>query len=152
MLFVVFWVGANRYALDVRRIEEVLPLVTVQPVPGAPDGVAGVCLYRGTPVPVVDISLTVTGSPSRSCASTRLIVLNVTRHDDQVRHLGLIAENATGTVRLEPSAFAAPVVTSAVHPALGAVAVDAAGMIQQVTPELLLSPEASRALYQEAVC
>ena len=55
MLFLTFQLGVDRYALDAKRVAEVLPLVDIKQIPHAPAGVAGVFNYRGTPVPVIGI-------------------------------------------------------------------------------------------------
>src|SRR5689334_8621394 len=100
MLFVVLHLGGSRYALDVRCIAEVLPLLTIQPVPGAPDGIAGVILYRGAPIPVVDLNQTIGGDHSGRHASMRLVVVNIAGDGGQARQIALITEGATGTIRL----------------------------------------------------
>ena len=56
MLFILFQIGRDRYALAASSIIEVLPLMNLKRVPCAPVGVAGVLNYRGTPVPVIDLN------------------------------------------------------------------------------------------------
>jgi chemotaxis-related protein WspB len=56
MLFLLFQLGSERYALDASRVVEVVPLLCLQRLPQAPPGVAGVFNYRGQPVPAVDLS------------------------------------------------------------------------------------------------
>jgi purine-binding chemotaxis protein CheW len=48
-------VGAGRYAFDVRDVREVEDRQRVTAVPGAPDGVVGVCNLRGAVLPIVQI-------------------------------------------------------------------------------------------------
>ena len=62
MLFLLFQIGQHRYALDSRRVAEVLPLVDIKEIPHAPAGVAGVFNYRGVPVPVDRLEPTDDGS------------------------------------------------------------------------------------------
>ncbi|MEX3822763.1 chemotaxis protein CheW, partial [Paraburkholderia sp. BR14262] len=52
MLFLVFELDGERYALDAREIAHVLPLAPVRAFPGAPAYIAGVIDYEGAPVPV----------------------------------------------------------------------------------------------------
>ena len=47
MLFLVFQLGQDRYALDTGTVAEVLPLVEITPIPLAPAGMAGLFNYRG---------------------------------------------------------------------------------------------------------
>ncbi len=55
MLALTFQVGPDRVAVDVRRIREVVPRVRLSPVNGGPQWIAGVFVYRGRVVPVVDL-------------------------------------------------------------------------------------------------
>jgi len=48
-------VGVGRYAFDVRDVREVEDRPPLTPVPGAPDGIVGVCNLRGAVLPVVQI-------------------------------------------------------------------------------------------------
>jgi len=50
MLFLLFQLGQDRYALEASRVIEVLPLVSLKRIPQAPRGVAGLFNYRGRPV------------------------------------------------------------------------------------------------------
>ena len=50
-----FWVGGAVYAIDVARVDEVLPRVVPLPVPGVPEHVEGVVHLQGATVPIVDL-------------------------------------------------------------------------------------------------
>src|SRR5690606_32186615 len=64
MLFLLFELDGDRYALPARDVVEVLPLVALKQIPDAPPGVAGVMDYRGHAVPVLDLSALVAGRPA----------------------------------------------------------------------------------------
>src|SRR3954468_8454666 len=104
MLFLLFELGPDRYALDAREVAEVLPLVTIKHIPQAPAAVVGIFNYRGTPVPVVDVSQLALGRPAERRLSTRIVLVH---HEDdgERRLLGLIVERVTQTVRREESDF-----------------------------------------------
>ena len=55
MLALTFQVGADRVAVDVRRVHEVVPRVRLAPVSGAPAWIAGVFVYHGRVVHVIDL-------------------------------------------------------------------------------------------------
>ena len=55
MLGLVFQVGADKVAVDVCRVREVVPRVRLTVVHGVPPWIAGVFVYRGRVVPVVDL-------------------------------------------------------------------------------------------------
>jgi chemotaxis-related protein WspB len=146
MLFLLFELGEDRYALDARRIAEVLPLVRIKRIPRAPEGVAGVIDYHGSPVPVIDLSLLALGRPARQRLSTRIVVV---RYPDGGDHLlGLIAERASETLRREPSDFSDSGVTSEAAPYLGPVTRDGRGLVQRVEVERLLPAAVRERLFR----
>lgn len=75
MLFLLFDLDGDRYALDAREIVEVLALRPVRPIPGAPAWVAGVAERHGAPLPVVDVAQLALGRPARQRLSTRLVIV-----------------------------------------------------------------------------
>lgn len=50
-----FRVGREEYAVDIARVEEILPAQTVTPLPRAPAYLEGVVNLRGRIVPVIDV-------------------------------------------------------------------------------------------------
>ena len=143
MLFLLFQLGNEYYALDAGQIAEVLPLVTIKRIPQAPPGVAGVFEYRGAPVPAIDLSQLVLGRPAERRLSTRLIVVRYPGDNGEAHLLGLVAEKATEMTRREPADFVESGVNSAAAPYLGPVVTDARGLVQRVELSKLL-PETVR--------
>jgi chemotaxis-related protein WspB len=104
MLFLHFRIGDDGFALAAESIIEIVPLMQLKKVRQAPDAVAGSFEYRGRYVPVVDLCALDMRRPARKRLSTRIIVV---RHPhDEAGLIGLIAENATEMLRLDPSQFA----------------------------------------------
>ncbi len=145
MLFLLFQLGNNRYALEASRVVEVVPLVAIQPLPRAPQGLAGFFSYRGQPVPAVDLCELTLGRPARECLSTRLIVVHYVDGSGAARLLGLIAEQATELLRCDPNDFVDPGLRLAATPFLGEVLMDGNGPVQWFHPQRLL-PEPVRDL------
>jgi chemotaxis-related protein WspB len=147
MLFLLFQVGAHRYAIDAGQVAEVLPLVPIAPIARAPDEIAGVLVYRGGPVPVVDLSQLLEGRPAARRLSTRIVIVHYPTgrragQDDgegETRLLGLIAEKATETIRRDALAFVDSGLVNDRTPYLGSVAPDARGMVQRVDIARLLT-------------
>ncbi len=150
MLFLVFQLGQDRYALPAKQVVEVLPLVGLKQFPGAPAGVAGAFNYRGQPVPVMDLSQLCLGHPARPRLSTRIILVNYPDDAGQNHLLGLMAERANETIRKAPHEFGPSGVLNLAAPYLGPVATDARGLIQRVEIEQLLPPHARAMLFQES--
>ncbi len=151
MLFILFQLGRDCYALDAAQVAEVLPLVRVKKIPRAPAGVAGVFTYHGAPVPVLDLSELALGRPAHSRLSTRLLLVHYPDANGTRRLLGLIAEKATETMRREPGDFVASGVKSDGAPYLGPVVNDAGGLIQWVEVEKLLPAAVRAVLFQQTV-
>src|SRR5690349_24831571 len=105
MLFVIFQIGDAGYALAAGEVVEMLPLMDMRTVRGAPAGMAGSFRYRGAFVPAVDLCALERGEPARDRMSTRIIVTQVPDREGVERPLGLIVENATDILRCEPEAF-----------------------------------------------
>jgi chemotaxis-related protein WspB len=149
MLFLLFRLGEDRYAIEAGRIGEVLPMVRIKALPGAPRGVAGLIDHRGGPVPVIDLSALAQGRPAASRLSTRIVLLRDGTPDGTPRWLGLILEHATETLRCEPGDFVDAGVGGEA-PLLGPVRPDPDGMIQWIDPRALLSAEVKDLLFQQA--
>lgn len=104
MLFLHFQIGEDGFALAADQIVEILPLVELKKARHAPEAVAGSFDYRGRFVPVIDLCELELGRPARRRLSTRIIVTRLP--DDESTVVGLIAENATETLRRDPGDFA----------------------------------------------
>ena len=151
MLFLLFQLGPDRYALDSSRVVEVLPLVELKRLPQAPPGVAGVFNYRGRPVPAVDLSELTLGQASAARMSTRIIVVSYRGSAPGGQLLGLVAENATEMMRREVKDFVDAGLEIGAAPYLGPIVMDPQGRpIQWLKEEHLLSAPMERQLFQEA--
>jgi chemotaxis-related protein WspB len=139
MLFLVFQLGAHRYAIDASQIAEILPVVTINAIARAPEEVAGIFIYRGAPVPVIDLSQLFEGRAAERRLSTRVIIVRYPIGSGDTRLLGLIAEKATETIRREACDFVDSGVPNERAPYLGAVATDTRGLVQRVDIARLLT-------------
>lgn len=151
MLFVLFQVGKDRYALPASEIIEVLPLVELKSVPSAPSPVAGLFNYHGTPVPVIDLTQCMVNQLARPWLSTRIILVKYAAKGDEMRILGLSAEHAIEMFTCEPEGFADGGVATDGAPYLGPVARDPRGLIQWVHPAKLLPESIRNILFREAL-
>ena len=91
-LYLTFRLSADRYALEVSRIAEVLPLVGIKQLPRSSEGIAGAFDYRGRPVPVIDLSELTFGQTARAQLSTRIVLVHYPDGRGGTHLLGLIAE------------------------------------------------------------
>ncbi len=139
MLLVLFQLGNERYALDARHVVEVLPLVALKKFPQAPKGVAGVFVYRGQPVPAMDLCELMFGRPAQERLSTRIIVVKYGDAGGRNQLVGLIAERATAMMKRDTKDFKDVGVNLTSTPYLGPVLMDEKGVIQLVHAQKLLT-------------
>ena len=71
MLLLSLKAGANRYAIDVMRVIELVPRVELRTIPHAPPFLAGLLGYRGKVIPVLDLGLLLDSGPHAVIASAR---------------------------------------------------------------------------------
>ena len=147
MLFLLCQLGADRYALDATRVVEVLPLLQLQKIPGAPRGVAGLFNYRGQPVPAVDLGEMLLGQPAPERLTTRIILVRHAAADGGDHLLGLIAEQITQTVRRELGEFQEPALSVGAPPFLGPVLADEHGLVRLIREDRLLTNDVRNLLF-----
>jgi chemotaxis-related protein WspB len=138
MLFLLFALGADRYALDVRDIVEIIPQVESKILPGAMAGVVGLFNYRGVAIPLLDL---VELSLGRACPlkmSTRIIVARCKEESGGSHLVGLLAERVTETLRRNDSDFKALVGRGCGSRFSGAVLTEGNSIIQRVEVEKLI--------------
>ena len=157
MLFLLFQLGKDRYALEASRVVEVVPLLALKQLPQAPRGVAGMFNYHGRPIPAVDLGVLTLGQPASEHFSTRIIIVNYPDENGTNHLLGLIAEHATEIVHKDAKDFVDAGMKMDTAPYLGPLLTDGHGAIQWIYEHRLL-PEPVRqllfsqpeALYHEA--
>jgi chemotaxis-related protein WspB len=150
VLYLLFQLGEERYALEAGQVAEVLPLVAITPIPQTPPGVAGIFNYRGAPVPALDLSALALGRAARRRLNTRIILVHYRAEGGAAHLLGLIAENATETLRRDPADFVASGVASAGAPYLGPVVMEARGPVQKIELGELVPPALREILFRPA--
>jgi chemotaxis-related protein WspB len=150
MLYLLFAIGDGHYAIAAREVVEVLPLVEIRPLPRAPLGVVGLFDYHGLAVPVVDLSLLVSGTASQPVMTTRIAVVRYIPEPGVEHLLGLIAEHLTDTVKAEESDFQPAGVSSPDSEYLGRVVTRSGEIIQRINLLEVLPPAVRSTLFQQA--
>lgn len=151
MLFLLFHMGKDRYAIDVRQVAEVLPMLAFKQIPQAPAAVLGALDYRGASVPLLDLSQLALGRPAQPRLSTRIILVHYPDGNGKSQLLGLLAEHVTETMNCAASQFGASGVTLAQAPYLGPVVSDAKGLVQWIEVDKLLPDAVRDLLFQSAL-
>jgi chemotaxis-related protein WspB len=151
MLFLIFQLGTDRYAIEATQVIEVLPLVNLKHIPRAPMGVAGIFDYHGTPVPLIDLAELAGGTPSRKWMSTRIILVNQQDKSGKVYPVGFLAERATETLRRSEEDFADSGIAAVDAPYLGPVLTDAAGIVQRIKLQEVLADNLGNHLFGQRI-
>jgi chemotaxis-related protein WspB len=140
MLVLTFQVGSERLALDIQRIEAVVPRVPLRSVAGGPPWLAGVFVYHGAIVPVVDLHRLVGAGECPLHLSSRIVLVPDPAAGDG-RLVGLLAAQVDNLQEIK----AAPSMGFAVpgRPDLGPVLADGASVVRLLDLERLL-PDAAR--------
>lgn len=71
---VLFRVAETHYAVDIDSVDEILPVLAITPLPGAPGGVLGIADVRKQVVPVFDLHWRF-GVESQTSSESRLILV-----------------------------------------------------------------------------
>jgi chemotaxis-related protein WspB len=143
MMYILFSIGNDRYALDSSHVVEVVPRVELWQVPRAPAYVAGLFRYRGQLVPVLDLCQLMQGQACPVRLSTRILLVYYPDNDGSSHILGLMVERVTDTLTSHDVTFAPSGITADDAPYLGDVATDEHGMIHRLRVESLV-PEPMR--------
>lgn len=70
-----FTIGAQRYALPTSIVRELVAIERITPVPRTPPAILGLFNLRGEPMPLVDLSLLLLGTPSPAATKFSVIIL-----------------------------------------------------------------------------
>ncbi len=156
MQLLTFAIGGNPYAIESRRIVEVLPLVAARPLPHVPDYVRGLFTYRGSLMPLIDLGLLLGVGQAAELLSTRVIVVSLgqdagaglpVRVSDH--RLGLVAEQVIAIRAAEEGATAFPPLGLAAAPYLGRILRLGSDTVQVLDIDRLLPEDLADGLFPE---
>lgn len=97
---IVFAIGASRYAIELRWVQEVVTLGFVTAIPTSPPAISGVCNLHGATLPLIDVAALLglpPGLPARQGDGALVIEAEGTTFGlrvDQVDHVASLLETA----------------------------------------------------------
>ena len=146
MLALTFQIGSDRLALDIRRVREVVPRVNLERVAASPSWLAGLFVYRGRVVPVVDLHRLLNAGECPPHLSSRIILVPLGPAGSADAPLvGLLAAQVADIREVGPAGATLPSFHAPGQPDLGPTLVDRAGMFHLLDLDRLL-PEPVRQL------
>ncbi len=111
MLVLTFQIGTDRLALDIRQVREVVPRVQLRQSACSPPWLAGVFVYRGQIVPVIDLHQLAGAGECPPHLSSRIILVPVGPEGEN-RLLGLLAAQVADIREIQPPSGAVPYITN----------------------------------------
>jgi chemotaxis-related protein WspB len=142
-----FTVAGQTYAIESRRVIEVLPLVPARPIPHMPEFIRGIFTYRGRLVPLVDLAVRLAVGRLQERLSTRVIVVEYTAPAREPQQLGLVAENVISVCSAEEADASLPSLEFGDAPFLGRILRIGGRTIQLLEVEKLLPGDVSTGLF-----
>jgi purine-binding chemotaxis protein CheW len=99
--YLTFSLDKEQFAVDIRRVREVLEFSSATKVPRTPDFMRGVINLRGTVVPVIDLRLKLGLSRTETTIDTCVIIIEV-ETDGERLVLGALADSVQEVIELDP--------------------------------------------------
>lgn len=146
MLALTFQIGDEKLAIDIRRVREVVPRVRLLRVSGNPHWQAGVFVYRGEVVPVIDLHRLAGAEPCPPHLSSRIILIAARRGESEERLVGLLASQVADTRELPAHERPIPSMADAGKPDFGSLIADGQGVVRLFDPDRFLPETAWREL------
>lgn len=141
MLALIFQVGQDKVAVDVRRIREVIPRVRLTGLNSGPSWIAGVFVYRGRVVPVVDLHRLTGAGECPPHLSSRIILFPYPI-DVPESLVGLLATQVAEIREIRPG-LVQPLPSDPGRPGLGPALPDGSGILCLLDPDWLLGQVAA---------
>lgn len=146
-LYLQLFVGNNRFALSVKDVIAIVPVVSLHEVPKSPEYLVGILNYHGDSVPVIDVRALLAGTKSDNRLSTRIVVIKFDSGKQDLRLIGLMAEKLTEVTRVDESEFKTSGVQNNDARYLGDVVTDERGILQRLKVSELLPDAAQKMLF-----
>jgi purine-binding chemotaxis protein CheW len=75
--FLTFFLGEEEYGIEILRVNEIIGMMTITPIPRTSHYVRGVINLRGKVIPVIDLRLKLDMPPHEQTSETCIIVVQV---------------------------------------------------------------------------
>lgn len=148
MLYLLVRLANDAYAIEAGCVRRIVPFARLKPLPCDLPEVAGVLNFHGAAVPVLDLTLLLTGAPSREQLATRIVLTDVELPGAAPRLLGLLVEGATSVERFDD--FQPAGIRPDGRPWLGPVAEHDHLFVQRIEIGSLLPPAVLDALVRDS--
>ncbi|KAA0257440.1 purine-binding chemotaxis protein CheW [Deferribacter autotrophicus] len=108
--FVIFTLLNEKFAIDIMKIDEIIRMMEITPIPKADYFIEGIINLRGKVIPVIDLKKKLGLSETEYTKTTRIIVVNIRN-----KKIGVIVDSVDEVVRIDDNKIeAAPAVSSGI--------------------------------------
>ena len=146
MLLIICHAGANRFAFESRHVIEVLPRVNLHRLPDSAPWLAGVMIFRGAAIPVIDFTQLTQSAPCPNRLSSRIAVVEISIKEAPQR-FGVLAEQMG--LREFNADQEKPGAEGGGQTALGKLCLDEQGVFQIIDPTRLVREDRLAILFPE---
>ncbi|OPL11170.1 MAG: chemotaxis protein CheW [delta proteobacterium ML8_D] len=105
--YLTFTLGDEDFALDIGKVREVLDYTTITKVPRMPEFLRGVINLRGNVVPVIDLRYKLGMGAIKQSVDTCIVIVEI-MIDDEMTHMGALADSVKEVIDLDPSQISPP--------------------------------------------
>jgi chemotaxis-related protein WspB len=146
MLLIMCHAGANRYAFQSRDVLEVLPRVNLQRLPDSPTWLAGLLIFRGAAIPVIDLAQLMQSGPCPNRLSSRIAIMQIALKGIPQK-FGVLAEEVDlHEFNADPKQSGAE---TGGQTALGKLHLDEQGVFQIINPSSLVPEDRPEFLFPD---
>jgi purine-binding chemotaxis protein CheW len=88
--FLSFFLGSEEYGIEILRVQEIIGLIQITPVPKMPDFIRGIINLRGKIIPIMDLRTRFNLPGVDDTEETCIIVV-----EDNNRHMGIVVDKVS---------------------------------------------------------
>jgi chemotaxis-related protein WspB len=148
VLFLIFKIENEKYAIPAKEIVEVVDLVHFTKIPQTPGYIKGLMNYRGKVLPVIDLPFLFLKRDFKPMLSTRIILMNY-KVKKRIEIIGVVAENITETLNFDKNSIKKSGIKLDTLPYLGKVISNNNEIIHILEITKILPKELKNSLFKE---
>ena len=101
--YLTFALGAEKFAISVNSVQEIVELEQVTKVPNAPQYMLGIINLRGKVLPLLDTRLKLGLSKTEVTRKSRIMVIDLETNDEKNLQVGALVDVAREVIELSPA-------------------------------------------------
>lgn len=90
--YLTFLLANEDYAVDILKVQEIIQMQRVTPVPGASEFIRGVINLRGKVIPVIELRAKFNMESLEDTSKTAIIIMKISYDDGETKTMGVIID------------------------------------------------------------